>query len=297
MVRSLPGPGRARIRALLPTAFALCLLCSGSLGCLGCRGREGSVTLAGSTAFQPFAEKLADEYDVAHPEINVTVQGGGSALGISAALNGAAQIGMADLVDLPADAAALKSVIVARDGIAVVVNPKNKVSDIPMAKIRDVYVGSIRNWRELGGEDAPITVVSRESGSGTRSSFESILGHFDLRTDAIIQDSNGTIRETVANDDHAIGYLSYGLVNAKIKSIKVDGQVCTTQAILAGTYPLVRPIYFLTLGEPQGAVRSFMDFVLGPAGQASIVADGLLPLASPSPSAKPRGADQAKEAE
>jgi phosphate transport system substrate-binding protein len=287
MVRSLPGPGRA----LLPAAFALCLLCS------GCRGREGSVTLAGSTAFQPFAEKLADEYDASHPEVNVTVQGGGSALGISAALNGAAQIGMADLVELPADAAALKSVVVARDGIAVVVNPKNRVSDIPMAKIREAYVGSIRNWRELGGDDAPITVVSRESGSGTRSSFESILGRFDLRTDAIIQDSNGTIRETVANDDHAIGYLSYGLVNAKIKSIKVDGRVCTTRAILDGAYPLVRPIYFLTLGEPHGAVKGFMDFVLGPAGQASIVAAGLLPAASSRPSASPRGAGRGKAAE
>lgn len=103
---------------------------------------------------------------------------------------------MADLVELPADAAALKGFVVARDGIAVVVNPANKVADIPMARIREVYIGAIRNWKELGGGDAPITVVSRESGSGTRSSFESILGRFDLSTDAIIRDSNGTIRET-----------------------------------------------------------------------------------------------------
>jgi phosphate transport system substrate-binding protein len=235
------------------------------------------VTLAGSTAFQPFAEKLADEYDAANPDVNVTVQGGGSALGISAALNGAAQIGMADLVELPADAAALRAVTVARDGIAVVLNPKNPVSDIPMAKIREVYIGSIRNWKELGGSDAPITVVSRENGSGTRSSFQSILGRFDLATDAIIQDSNGTIRETVANDANAIGYLSYGLVNAKIKAVRVDGVACTTEAILSGAYRLVRPIYLLTLGEPRGATKRFIDFVLSPAGQAMIEADGLLP--------------------
>jgi phosphate transport system substrate-binding protein len=252
-------------------ACALCLLGA------ACRSRSGSVTLAGSTAFQPFAEKLADEYDALHPEVNVTVQGGGSALGISAALNGAAQIGMADLVELPSDAAALTGFVVARDGIAVVVNPANKVADLPMAKIRAVYIGSIRNWKELGGADAPITVVSRESGSGTRSSFETILGSFDLTTDAIIQDSNGTIRETVANDDHAIGYLSYGLVNEKIKAVKVDGQKCTTELILAGKYRLVRPIYLLTLGEPTGASKGFIDYVLGPQGQASIKADGLLP--------------------
>jgi phosphate transport system substrate-binding protein len=278
----LPESGRRAPPAPLLT-LAICLLCL--LGA-GCRGREGSVTLAGSTAFQPFAEKLAEEYDAAHPEVNVTVQGGGSALGISAALNGAAQIGMADLVELPADAAALISTIVARDGIAVVVNPENKVSDIPMAKIREVYIGSIRNWKELGGEDAPITVVSRESGSGTRSSFESILGRFDLRTDAIIQDSNGTIRETVANDARAIGYLSYGLVNEKIRSIRVDGRECTTGAILAGSYRLVRPIYFLTLGEPKGAVKGFIDYVLGSEGQASITAGGLLPASSSPPDVK-----------
>jgi phosphate transport system substrate-binding protein len=268
-----PGPARRQLRSctLALTLAALCI--AGG----ACRSRAGAVTLAGSTAFQPFAEKLADAYDAAHPEVNVTVQGGGSALGISAALNGAAQIGMADLVELPPDAAALKGFVVARDGIAVVVNPANKVADLPMARIREVYIGSIRNWRDLGGADAPITVVSRESGSGTRSSFETILGRFDLTTSAIIQDSNGTVRETVANDANAIGYLSYGLINAKIKSVTVDSVPCTTELILAGKYKLVRPIFLLTLGEPTGATKGFIDYVLGPRGQASIKADGLLP--------------------
>jgi phosphate transport system substrate-binding protein len=242
-----------------------------------CSGREGAVTLAGSTAFQPFAEKLAEEYNDAHPEVNVTVQGGGSALGISAALNGAAQIGMADLVELPADAASLKATIVARDGIAVVVNPVNKVSSLSMVQLKGIYVGNIRDWKDIGGLAGPITVVSRESGSGTRSSFETILGKFDLTRDAIIQDSNGTVRETVANDERSIGYLSYGLVNQKIKAITVDGVECTTELILSGKYPLVRPIYFLTLDKLSPAARGFIDYVLGPAGQASIVADGLLP--------------------
>jgi phosphate transport system substrate-binding protein len=242
-----------------------------------CAGRASSVTLAGSTAFQPFAEKLADEYDAAHPEINVTVQGGGSAVGISAAVNGAAQIGMADLVELPPDAKVLTAFVVARDGIAVVVNPSCRISDLSMTRIRDIYMGSVRNWKELGGPDAAITVVSREAGSGTRSSFETILGHFDLTDTAIIQDSNGTVRETVADDAGAIGYLSYGLVDRKVKAIRVDGLPCTTELILAGKYRLVRPIYFLTLGEPSPAAKGFIDFALGPEGQASIEADGLLP--------------------
>jgi phosphate transport system substrate-binding protein len=265
---------RAAIRAAgLAAAFLLALA--------SCAGRAGSITLAGSTAFQPFAEKLADDYNAAHPEANVTVQGGGSALGIGATLNGAAQIGMADLVELPADAAALRGFIVARDGIAVIVNPANRVHDLPMSLIRDAYIGKVRNWKELGGVDAPISVVSRESGSGTRSSFETILGHFDLDTSAIIQDSNGTIRETVVNDANAIGYISYGLVNKKVKAIRIDGRACTTELILSGAYKLVRPIYLLTLGEPAGTAKLFIDYVLGPEGQASIEAGGLLPAGRP----------------
>lgn len=266
-----PAPRRAIRAALLALACALALACG------SCAGRGASVTMAGSTAFQPFAEKLADEYNASHPEGNVTVQGGGSAVGISAAINGAAQIGMADLVELPPDASVLTPFVVARDGIAVVVHPSNRIKDLPMARIREVYIGAIRNWKEFGGPDAPINVVSRESGSGTRSSFETILGRFDLSTSAIIQDSNGTVRETVANDANAIGYVSYGLVNEKIKAIRVDGQACTTELILAGKYVLVRPIYLLTLGEPTGAAKGFIDYVLGPSGQASIKADGLLP--------------------
>lgn len=269
MIPRFRRSGRDRLAAAALALAALLAAC----------GRGGSVTLAGSTAFQPFAEKLADLYDERHPEANVTVQGGGSALGISAALNGAAQIGMADLVDLPADAAALRGFVAARDGIAVVVNPANPISDLPMPRIRDIYRGAIWNWKELGGPDAPITVVSRESGSGTRSSFESILGKFDLSVDAIIQDSNGTVRETVANDANAIGYLSYGLVNEKIKALTVDGVACGKARIVAGEYRLVRPIYLLTLGAPSGQVAAFIDFVLSPEAQAILEADGLIPAA------------------
>lgn len=251
-----------------------------ALAALAACSRGGAVTLAGSTAFQPFAEQLAERYNELHPDANVTVQGGGSALGISAALNGAAQIGMADLVDLPPDAAALKSFVVARDGIAVVVNPANPVSGLPMGRIRDIYRGAAADWKELGGLEGPITVVSRESGSGTRSSFESILGKFDLTVDAIIQDSNGTVRETVANDARAVGYLSYGLVNEKIKALKVDGVACEKALIVEGRYRLVRPIYLLTLGEPSGYVKAFIEYVLSAEGQATIEADGLIPVAS-----------------
>jgi phosphate transport system substrate-binding protein len=254
----------------LVPAMILLLVC-------GCGKSKMSITLAGSTAFQPFAEKLAEQYMSAHGNVNITVQGGGSAVGIQSAKSGAAQIGMADLVILPEEAKSLTATVVARDGIAVIVNPTNKVSDLTTEQVRNIFNGKIRNWKELGGANAPITVVSREAGSGTRSSFEQIIKDVTLTKDALIQDSNGTIRETVANDANAIGYLSHGLVNEKIKAVKIDGQDCTTETITAGKYKLIRPIYFLTKGNPTAEDKSFIDYVLSPEGQQTIKVSGLIP--------------------
>ncbi|MDI6739531.1 MAG: phosphate ABC transporter substrate-binding protein [Candidatus Edwardsbacteria bacterium] len=242
-----------------------------------CGRSKTSITLAGSTAFQPFAEKLAEQYMIGHPGVNITVQGGGSAVGIQSALSGAAQIGMADLVQLPPEAKELTATPVARDGIAVVVNPANKAAGLTMAQIRGIFNGTIRNWKEVGGGDAPITVVSREAGSGTRSSFEQIVKEVVLSRDALIQDSNGTIRETVANDANAVGYLSHGLLNEKIKALKIDGQDCTTETVVSGKYPLVRPIYLLVKGPASESMNAFIDYILSPEGQQTIKANGLIP--------------------
>ncbi len=242
-----------------------------------CSKGKTSITLAGSTAFQPFAEKLADQYMTSHPEIAITVQGGGSAVGIQSANSGAAQIGMADLVKLPEEAKDLTATVVAQDGIAIVVNPQNKITNLTTDQVRDIFNGKINNWKEVGGVDAQITVVSREAGSGTRSSFEQIVGNINLKKDALIQDSNGTIRETVANDANSVGYLSHGLINEKIKPLKVDDQECTTESIIAGKYKLVRPIFLLVKGSLEGEIKNFIDFILSSEGQQTIKSNGLLP--------------------
>jgi phosphate transport system substrate-binding protein len=244
----------------------------------GCRRPAGnSVTLAGSTAFQPFAEKLADQFMAARPEMNITVQGGGSALGIQAALQGTAGIGMADLVNLPPEAAGLTAVTVARDGIAIVVNPANGIQGLTTDQVRGIFSGKIKNWLEAGGADRPIRIISREAGSGTRTSFEQIIGGIDLPREAIVQDSNGTIRETVANDPDSVGYLSHGLLNEKVKALPVDGATCTEEAIINGSSKLVRPVFLLTQGPPTGATQAFLDYILSPEGQETIKLNGLLP--------------------
>ena len=242
----------------------------------GCGKPRENVTMAGSTAFQPFAEKLAEQYMTIHPEVTVTVQGGGSSLGIKSTVSGAAQIGMADLVKLPPEANALKSIIAARDGIAVVINPANPVSALTMDQVREIFAGRIRNWKAVGGADHAIAVIAREAGSGTRSSFEQIVGDFKLTADALVQDSNGTIRETVANDANAIGYLSHGLVNEKIKSVTVDGLACTEENIMAGSYKLVRPVFLMVKTDVSPACQAFLDFVLSPEGQELIHKNGLI---------------------
>ncbi|RJP73983.1 MAG: phosphate ABC transporter substrate-binding protein [Ignavibacteriales bacterium] len=256
---------------IIVSLFSLVLLAA------GCGKGKTSITLAGSTAFQPFAEKLAEQYMSGNQGVSVTVQGGGSAVGIQSANSGAAEIGMADLVALPDEAKNLTATVVAKDGIAIVVNPQNKVENLTTDQIRDIFNGKITNWSEVGGNSAPITVVSREAGSGTRSSFEEIIGDVQLKSDALIQDSNGTIRETVANDVNSVGYLSHGLINEKIKALKVDGEESTTEAIIAGNYKLVRPIFLLVKGELKGEVKSFIDYILSEEGQKTIQSNGLLP--------------------
>ncbi|MEI7946541.1 MAG: phosphate ABC transporter substrate-binding protein [bacterium] len=256
-----------------------CLLGVAMLGALlvsGCGKSRENITVAGSTAFQPFAEKLADHYMQKHPEVSITIQGGGSALGIQSALSGAAQIGMADLVKLPEEAASLKNIIVARDGIAVVIHPSNGVKGLTTDQVRGIFSGTIKNWKDVGGSDHSIAVISREAGSGTRSSFEKIIGNMTLTKDALIQDSNGTIRETVANDSFAIGYLSHGLINEKIKAISVDGASCVEKDIVAGRYPLVRPVFLVYKPTLSPAGQAFLDYLLSEEAQVLIHKNGLI---------------------
>ncbi|MFH0953568.1 MAG: phosphate ABC transporter substrate-binding protein [Verrucomicrobiota bacterium] len=259
------------------TRWTIWVMTAASLALFGCGRAKISITMAGSTAFQPFAEKLAEQYMATRPDVNVTVQGGGSAVGVQSALSGAAQIGMADLVTLPAEASSLTATVVAKDGIVVVVNPANRVSNLSTEQVRDIFNAKVMNWKEVGGEDRPITVVSREAGSGTRTSFEQIVKDIKLDGNAIVQDSNGTIRETVANDANAVGYLSHGLLNEKIKAVTLDGRPGTIEEIIKGNYALVRPVYLLTMGAPEGEVANFINYILSTEGQDTIKTSGLIP--------------------
>ena len=257
---------------------AAIIVIMGLLAVAGCsRSSRTAVTLAGSTAFQPFAEKLAEHYAQAHPNARINVQGGGSAVGIQSALSGSAQIGMADLLEMPPEAKALTATVVARDGIAIIVNPANSVSNVTADQARDIFAGKIVNWKELGGGDAPIRVISREDGSGTRRSFDKlVLKGEKLAAGALFQNSNGTSREAVASDPNAVGYVSIGLVIEKVRALTWNGVAPTNADVKNGSYPLSRPVFFLTKGDAAPNVKAFVDYVLSPEAQAILEKEGLI---------------------
>jgi len=238
---------------------------------------QRGLTIAGSTSIQPFADRWAEIYMKVRPGEVINVQGGGSSAGIQAVREGAADIGMSSR-ELKAEEKDLSEVIVAWDGLAVIVHPGNPVRELTIDRVRDIFAGKFRDWKEADGEPGTLTVITREEGSGTRGAFqELVMKKSRISREAIVQDSNGTVREIVAHDPNAIGYISLGLVNDSVRSLILDGIKPDRENINSGTYSLVRPFLFLTRGEPGEKAKAFIDFVLSEDGQDLIEQEGLIP--------------------
>jgi phosphate transport system substrate-binding protein len=236
------------------------------------------MTVAGSTSVEPFAELLAEEYMSRHPEVHIYVQGGGSTAGIEAAISGAANIGMSsrNLIDAEKK---LYAATIAKDAIAIIVHPSIPIDDLPLDKIREVFSGKIANWKGLGGPDHPIDIVTREEGSGTRESFQKfVMGKEDISLAALVQDSNGAVRQVISSDPNAIGYISLGLVNDQVKALRITGVQPSLANVNNGKYTLVRPFLFVFNGEPTGDAKSFLEFVLSPSAQKLLLKEGLVPV-------------------
>ena len=244
---------------------------------------NSTISVSGSTTVQPLAEKLAEAYMAENNSVRIDVQGGGSSVGVKAAGQGTSDIGMAsreikesELAEFPK----LNVIVIARDGIAIVANADVTVSDLTVEQVRDIFSGKITNWKDLGGEDQNIIVVSREEGSGTRGAFEEMVMGKDalITANAILQPSNGSIRTTVSTTPYSIGYMSFGYLDDTIKAISIGGIAPTEPNAADGSYPIVRPLNMLTNGEPTGAVKAFLDFILSDAWQKLVVEDGYIPV-------------------
>ena len=265
------------LNLLIFSIYFLCfLLSAGPL--TGCQRSKAGITVAGSTSVEPFAGLLAEEYMRLHPPSHIYVQGGGSTAGIVAARTQAAQIGMSSRALLPEEKDLL-AVTIARDAIAVIVNPKNPINELSLTQVVQVFSGKVRNWKELGGHSHPIVLVTREEGSGTRESFQKfVMKKEEISLEALVQDSNGAIRQVVSNDPNAIGYISLGLVNDAVRALRISGVEPNVANIENGRYNLVRPFLFVFDREPTGEARSFLDFVLSPAAQRLLEKEGLVPV-------------------
>ena len=248
------------------------------LSTCGCQAKSVTVVVAGSTSVQPYVEVLTEVYEHIYPERKVDVQGGGSSAGITAAQTETADIGMSSRA-LKGSELELWSIEIAKDGLAIIVNPKCPIQDLRMEQIRCIFNGSITNWNELGGQNAKIHLIAREEGSGTRSAFEDlVMGGERLTPKAIIQDSNGAVRQLVSNDPNAIGYISLGLVNHTVKAIRFDKVTATIENVINGSYNLTRPFLFVTSSQPKGEVKLFIDFTISAEGQRQLMNEGLIPV-------------------
>jgi len=244
---------------------------------------QESINIVGSTSVQPVAEKLATEYMKKNPDVKITVQGGGSSVGIKSVQDGTADIGTSSKELKDNESAGLTQYEIGKDGIAVVVNSQNSVSGLTLEQVKGIFAGNITNWKEVGGADAQINVVVREDGSGTRDAFQEIvLGKLDngtkvsFKKDAIVQSSTEAVQQTVVQDPNAIGFISFAAVK-DAKALQIDNVAPSESTIMDGTYKIQRPFLFLVKGDASGAVKAFIDWVNGAEGQAIIKSEKLVP--------------------
>jgi len=230
-----------------------------------------TIAVGGSTSVTPLMELFANEYQKLHSHIKVDISGTGSGDGITNA-GAMYQIGMSSRELTPAEQGrGLNNITVAIDGIAVIVNSGNPVSNLSIEQIRNIYTGQITNWSQVGGSSAPIAVISREAGSGTRGAFEEIIGFQGrLLAGANENTSTGAIKAGIAQNPNAIGYISLGSVDETIKALSVDGVSPATENVLNGSYRVARPFIVLTGNNLHAESKAFVDWMLSSQGQTIV---------------------------
>ncbi len=241
---------------------------------------SGTITLSGSTSMEKLANALCESFMEKYPNVTATAEFTGSGAGIEAVIAGTVDIGDSsrNLKDEEKANGAVEN-IVAIDGIAVVVDPANQVSGLTKDQLISIYKGEVTNWSEVGGADAPIVVIGREAGSGTRGAFEEILKIEDTCAYANELDSTGAVMAKVATTPGAIGYVSLDVVDDSVIALPLDGVEATAENIMAGNYFLSRPFVMATKGEiseQSELVQAWFDYVLGEEGQAVAAQVGLI---------------------
>lgn len=260
---------------------------------MGGSARAGELTINGSTTILPFAQVAVERFMASRPEVRISLSGGGTGNGIKALIDGTADIANASraIRQGEAERARGKGVnpvrfVVALDCIVPIVHPGNPVRSLTLDQLKKIYTGEIVNWKEVGGEDAPIAAVGRDSSSGTYGTWQEMVvergdvqgrkSRVAARTQVVA--SSGAMVGTVAGNRFAIGYDGIGYVDDTIRALSVEGVAPSAENAKAGRYPLSRELYMYTAGEPAGDAKSFIDYMLSQGGQRIVEDEGFIPV-------------------
>ena len=245
------------------------------------------IVIKGSTTVLPIAQSTLEAFMKANQGVNISLSGGGSGEGIKALIDKSTDIANSSraIKDKEIEIAKSKGVnpvetIVAIDAIVPIVNPRNKVKNLSIDQLSQIYQGKITNWKEVGGDDLQIVVISRDSSSGTFEAWaEMVLNKAKVAPRAQMQASSGAIVQAISKNRYAIGYIGLGYINKSIKPLTVNGIEATLDNAFSKAYPVARPLYMYTNGQPTGQTAKYIDFVLSPAGQKLVAKDGYVPVA------------------
>ncbi|MDD4355666.1 MAG: phosphate ABC transporter substrate-binding protein [Smithellaceae bacterium] len=245
-----------------------------------------SIVIKGSTTVLPVAQGTLEAFMKANPGVQMSLSGGGSGEGIKALIDKTTDIATSsrEIKDKEVELAKTKGVnpvahVVAFDAIIPVVHPKNKVSNLSIDQLSQIYQGNITNWKEVGGDDLKIVVISRDSSSGTFESWDHfVMKKAKVTPRAQMLASNGALVTAVAKNKYAIAYLGIGYVNKSVKPLQVNGITASVQTAMSKEYPFSRELYMYTNGEPQGAMAKYLAFVKSVEGQKIVAKEGFVPL-------------------
>jgi phosphate transport system substrate-binding protein len=244
-----------------------------------------NIVIKGSTTVLPVAQAALEAYMKANPGANISLSGGGSGEGMKALIDGSTDIANSSREIKSTEVALAKSkgvepkeIAVAIDAIVPIVNPKNRVKDLTIDQLSQIYQGKITNWKEVGGDDLQI-VVSRDSSSGTFEAWaEMVLNKAKVTPKAQLQASNGAIVQAISKNKYAIGYIGFGYINKTVKPLTVNGVAASAKTALSKEFPVSRHLYMYTNGEPKGETAKFIKFILSSEGQKLVAKEGFVPL-------------------
>jgi phosphate transport system substrate-binding protein len=245
-----------------------------------------SITCSGSTTVLPIAQATAEAFMDANPDVNISIRGGGSGVGIAALQNGTVNIANSSRPMKSKEISQAKSkginptpYAIALDGIAIIVHKSNPVKNLTVKQIKDIYTGKIKSWNEVGGPKIPIVVVSRDVASGTFEVFnEKALGGAKVVSTSQLLASNNAVVTTVGDTPGAIGYAGLGYLNNEVKTLSVEGVTPSEKTVKEGTYRLARKLFMYTNGRATGMVNGYIGFIQSAAGQKIVEAQGFISL-------------------